>query len=163
MNFNILVKRIINTTKNLNRPFAVIDGENFKYLPITKQIDILREKSENHNIIMVSKTQSILKQYENFSFCHNIQLCNVITSHRIKNSIDDAVCIALSHKLFISNYNVKLYSNDKYRDFYNIRLQKDALINYLNHLYYFSPYEELKDISYQNIQTLKNYTNLQIQ
>jgi len=159
MNFNILVRRIINTTKNLNRPFAVIDGENFKYLPIIKRIDILGEKSEDHNIIMISKSSSILKQYENFSFCHNIQLCNVMSNHLIKNSTDDALCIALTNKLFNLNYNVKLYSNDKYRDFNNIRLEKDSLVNYLNQLYYFSPYEELKDISYQNILTLKNHTN----
>ena len=163
MNFKILVKRITNNIQTSKKLIAVIDGENFKYLPLSKRIDILGEKSENHNIIMVSKTQSILKQYETFSFCHNIQLCNIITNHTIKNSIDDAFCIALSHKLFISNYNVKLYSNDKYRDFNNIRLQKDSWINYLNQLYYFSPYEELTNISYQNILTLKNHTSHLIQ
>jgi hypothetical protein len=156
MNNQSLIKRIISYLK----PNAIIDGENFKYIPKVKRIDFLGEKSESHNIIMVSKTQSILKQYQMFPFYNQINLCTILTEYRCNNSVDDAFCIALSDSLYKMNLNVILYSNDKYKDIKNIFSQKDALVEYKTEYYRFSPKQYF---NCSKIQISNNFSSLPIQ
>ncbi len=151
-----MIKRIVSYLK----PNAIIDGENFKYVTKTKRIDFLGEKSESHNIIMVSKTPTILKQYEMFPFYNQIKLCTIYTERIRNNSVDDAFCIALTNRLYKMNLNVVLYSNDKYKDIDYIFNQKDALINYKDIFYNFLP---KKEINYSRILCLNNFSNHQIQ
>lgn len=144
------IQRILN---NFRTKYTLIDGENFKFLPMKTRMDFIGQKSESSTILMVGKNTKIMNCYNQTPFYNKINFIHI--SKITSQSPDDAFCIFLANQLLARGIHFSLHTNDHYRDIQNIINQNKCLINYDNSWSYFDPRTSLEKSSFDNIKPFK--------
>ena len=137
---------------NFRTKYTLIDGENFKFLPLKNRMDFIFDKCENSTILMIGKNKKIMNCYTELPFYNKINFIHV--SKITSDCPDDALCIYLANEMLKRGLHFSLHTNDKYRDIDNIINQNKCLVH-CDEWAYFDPKTSLNKIDFENIKPFK--------
>ena len=118
---SVLRSLIHNALKNQSK-YIIIDGDNFKFIPLVLRNQFLHEKSSNAKIAIITKNKNVMygikppiKPFSDFDFYHIKDITSDIPLEKQHNSF----CFYFAHQLLIHGIPFEFYSNNKYRDITN--------------------------------------------
>lgn len=145
-----------NLIKNINKlkQISIIDGENFRFVPYSVKRDFIQNYSKISTIFFVSKSYLPQNYLKTNNYIFKMSLLDIESKKNKKYCFDDSFCIYIANLLQKNNINYKLFTNDKFNDYTDIKNQDNSIINFNQNKYIFDPKKKLNDIK---IDLIKNH------